>query len=99
MGKLIVGLAVGLVAALLYAFTLYTYWGWFVLPLGAPPIGYAHAYGLSLLVRAATFRAELSVKDDDHDGWTTIVIVVVTSTILNGTWLLTGLITHALMTG
>lgn len=25
-------------------------WGWFIVPLGAPQIGYAHALGLSVLV-------------------------------------------------
>lgn len=30
--------------------TLSTLWGWFVVPIGVPAIGLAHAFGLSLIV-------------------------------------------------
>lgn len=31
------------------AFALQIMWGWFVVPLGVPPVGLAHAYGVFLL--------------------------------------------------
>lgn len=31
-------------------YVLSKYWEWFVIPLGAPPIGWFHAYGLATLV-------------------------------------------------
>ncbi len=41
-----------LLLGLLSAFTIYTLWGWFVVPLGVMKISLAHAYGLSLFVGA-----------------------------------------------
>ncbi len=41
-----------LLLGLLSAFTIYTLWGWFVVPLGVMKIGLAHAYGLSVFVGA-----------------------------------------------
>lgn len=42
-------------------------WGWFIVPLGVVPIGYAHAFGLSLIVtffqvrNPKLFKSELLV--------------------------------------
>jgi len=38
-----------ILVGLLRAYALYQLWSWFVVPLGAPKIGMAHAYGLSLV--------------------------------------------------
>lgn len=34
---------------ILTMFTISTLWGWFIVPLGAPVIGWAQAYGLALI--------------------------------------------------
>jgi hypothetical protein len=41
----------------LHAQAYYAYYGWFLLPLGAPVIGMAHVYGLAALVRLFTTKA------------------------------------------
>lgn len=66
-------------------------WGWFVVPLGAPPIGWAHAFGLSLLLNASTTRqAAQYVKakptpEDDPDG---IRAISKTATLVLMSWAL-----------
>ena len=37
-------------------------WGWFVVPLGVPPIGIAHAIGLTLLIRTTVLQANVATK-------------------------------------
>lgn len=52
------------VTAVLYAFVLRELWTWFVVPLGAPAIGMAHAYGLALLAKSGVWEGPNSKKDD-----------------------------------
>jgi len=52
----------------LMMFTLSSFWGWFVVPLGVHSIGMAHAFGLSLIVtyfqvrNPKFFKPELLIK-------------------------------------
>lgn len=39
-------------------------WEWFVVPLDMPPISVAHAIGLSLVTRFATYVDDSKVKDE-----------------------------------
>lgn len=36
----------------------YAVWAWFAVPLGAPTVSMAHAYGLSLLLRTFTYQVQ-----------------------------------------
>lgn len=64
--KFVAGCALAFLALpaliLLHAFTAKTLWGWFIVPLGAPAVGMAHAYGISMFV--TLFR------NKDHDTFT-----------------------------
>jgi hypothetical protein len=53
--KLLGGVALYIIGAVLWAHTIHALWGWFLLPLGAPTIGLAHAYGLFGLAKALTW--------------------------------------------
>lgn len=48
-----------------YGFVLCKLWLWFATPFGAPPIGIAHALGLSLLLKLASGIK----RDDDERDW------------------------------
>lgn len=50
LAKMLAGLLLFPITLVAYAFVVATFWGWFVVPLGAPDIGLAHAYGLAILV-------------------------------------------------
>jgi hypothetical protein len=52
----------------LSAFALHSFWGWFVVPLGVPPITMGHAAGLALI--PALF------KSSDGTGWELVGNVV-----------------------
>lgn len=56
-------------AASAYAAWLMTYaWGWFIVPLGAPQIGFIHAWGLMTII--AFFRSQKpEKKPDDFFKW------------------------------
>lgn len=41
---------------MLTMFTISTLWGWFIVPLGAPMIGWAQAYGLALIAAYISVR-------------------------------------------
>lgn len=51
-------------ASVLRGYVIATAWAWFVVPLGSPPLGWAHAYGLSVLAQFATLTLQ-PVKDSD----------------------------------
>lgn len=59
---------VGLIVAmgLVRGFVLSYLWAWFIVPLGAPQIGIAHAIGLSLLV--GMFTSNLKRDDEKVEG-------------------------------
>jgi hypothetical protein len=46
-------------SGILRGYVFATLWSWFVVPLGAPAMGLAHAYGLGCLVTMATLPARL----------------------------------------
>lgn len=52
------------ITAVIYAFVLRELWTWFVVPLGAPAVSMAHAYGLSLLARSSVWTGPETKKDD-----------------------------------
>lgn len=48
-GAVLLGVLVVVCLALFSAFTISTLWAWFIVPLGVTKIGFAHAYGISLI--------------------------------------------------
>lgn len=61
--------------ALWGAFAMQTAWGWFLEPLGAPPIGLAHAGGLSAFIHMITMK--IGKPADEADGTTASMITMV----------------------
>ena len=59
---LIIGLSVP--GALFRAFVLAMCWRWFAVPIGAPVVGWAHAYGLGVLATLGTLTMP-AIKDRD----------------------------------
>lgn len=47
-------------------FVLKVLWAWFLLPLGLPAIGMAHAVGISALVGLLAHQAPPDLNDDDR---------------------------------
>lgn len=80
------------VGSLLNAFTFWALWGWFLVPIGAPPITYAHAYGIGLLATWLGMIASLVPKEREKIG-----VTIVAKTITNGLLLAAGAIVHAAM--
>jgi hypothetical protein len=78
--------------AIFYAFSLQILWGWFVVPLGAPPIGYAHAWGLSILASLFMYNANAARNDDS------LWHVLAMSLLMNVGLLACGALAHYLMT-
>jgi hypothetical protein len=64
----VVGLVGGLLAApvsiVTNAVVAATIWGWFVVPLGVPAIGYAHAYGLCVVAWTFTYPFKPTASED-----------------------------------
>ena len=61
--------------ALFSAFTISTLWAWFVVPLGVMKIGFAHAYGLGLLVSVFMGTRGVSVDGGNQQAiWVGIVL-------------------------
>lgn len=79
----LIAIAVGL--ALFNAVVLQVMWGWFVVPMGAPAIGLAHAYGLTLLL---TLFRRFPDKSEDLS-WVTKRIVANLFALLLG-WIAQG---------
>jgi len=53
----------------LRAWALATLWAWFILPLGAPRIGYAHALGISTLVSMFTHQFPSARQIGEDADW------------------------------
>ena len=51
------------VGSLIRAYVLAQCWRWFAVPLGAPSIGMAHAYGLAMLALFATYMWPTTDRD------------------------------------
>jgi hypothetical protein len=47
-----------------FGFVLSYLWLWFVVPLGVPPIGILHSYGLSLVVLMMTLRPSIRKNEE-----------------------------------
>jgi hypothetical protein len=68
----IVGMVAFIAALCFYhAFVLATLWTWFIVPLGVAKIGYAHAYGLSLIpsVILGTRGLNIGLKKEEDAKW------------------------------
>lgn len=57
---------------MLHAFVLRYLWAWFVVPLGLPSIGMAHAYGISMLVGLMT-----PYRDNKKSEWSEVVALAI----------------------
>ena len=66
--------------ALLHAVVIRTLWGWFVVPLGVPDVGYAHAYGIAIIMTALTYQHDWS---DRKTGLPEVVIVAIVRAVLS----------------
>lgn len=66
--KYVVNITMVIVNILMTMITLSMLWGWFIVPLGVVSIGYAHAFGLTLIVaffqvrNATIFNPEVVLK-------------------------------------
>jgi len=69
-------------------------WGWFVVPLGVPTLGIAHAAGISTFVRFVTYS--LSAKQDTREDKSIWFIVTASALIMALTWGL-GWVLHSFM--
>ena len=72
------------------AFVLSVLWGWFLVPMGAPAIGVALAYGLLLVVEVA----KPARPDPDN-----VAETLVFSALLNALVLATGYLVHLILGG
>lgn len=74
-----------------------TLWRWFVVPLGFPPIGWAHAYGLLILGPALAGSMRMGKqrpKDEPMDtAWTLGVALLLPLTELGFGWVACWLMT------
>jgi hypothetical protein len=52
-------------------------WLWFVVPLGAPTLGFWHAMGLSGLIALLTHQIVASGLEDEEHGWAFRLLVLV----------------------
>lgn len=61
-------------------------WGWFIVPLGAPPVGIAHALGL-MLMASLPLLGLAKAKDEDDALFTIIKSWVISLLALGCGWL------------
>jgi len=62
-----IGLVLGVPLMLYCAFVMLKFWGWFVIPLGAPEISMAHMIGLTMI--GSIYKAKIE-KEEDRVGST-----------------------------
>lgn len=94
-GAALVVLIAGVVSR---AYAVWLLWGWFVVPLGVPPIGLAHAYGLHLFGSAvrSVGSADRQAAVEEHrrsresraQQWRSVGLAAAGVT---GTWILVGI--------
>jgi hypothetical protein len=53
------------IATIVDGWALSTLWGWFIVPLGVPAIGIAHAFGISCTV--SLFRSRFSTRKKEQE--------------------------------
>lgn len=63
-----VGILLGIPTDALRAFVAVQLWGWFVTPLGVPPLGFFQAWGLVVFIGfiRSSYRSERSAKPMEH---------------------------------
>jgi len=71
-GGLLLFVVVAFVLALFTGFTISVLWGWFIVPLGVAQIGFAHAYGISLV--SSVLLSTRGVDVSGENGWRTAAI-------------------------
>lgn len=76
---------------ILGAYVLKTLWWWFVVPLGVPAVGMAHAYGLSTIVALMRYTDWKAVNEGKA------LLAVARALAVNGMALLVGYIAHRIM--
>jgi hypothetical protein len=71
----VVVIAVGgiLAITLLRGLVLVSLWGWFVVPLGVPGIGIAHAIGISILASLFLFGLATDKSSEEQEGWVKVI--------------------------
>jgi|SRR5690606_6413695 len=69
-GGLLLLIVVAFVLALFTGFTVSVLWGWFIVPLGVAQIGFAHAYGISLM--GSVLMSTRGLNNNDEGGWMTV---------------------------
>ena len=93
MDKVLIGvgglLLVVFVLAVFTGFTVSVLWGWFIVPLGVAQIGFAHAYGISLL--GSALMSTRGLNTNGEGGWVTVAtgIVINRLSLLRG-WVAVG---------
>lgn len=63
--------------ALWFAFAASILWGWFLVPLGLPPIGVWHMWGISLTLGVIRPRPIFVRKDDRPYNWEEIINAII----------------------
>jgi hypothetical protein len=71
-GGLLFFVLVAFALAVFTGFTVSVLWGWFIVPLGVAQIGFAHAYGISLLGSVLMSTRGLNINGEG--GWTTAAV-------------------------
>lgn len=87
--------AIALIPALLLgnSYSIVSLWRWFAVPLGAPAIGMAHAFGIGLLLEALKSSGRAAPKEDETI-WTAAIYGVVRCLAIYGA----GYLAHLVMT-
>lgn len=82
--------------AMLRGYVIQKLWLWFLVPLGLPTIGVAHAIGISILIGALTFQFVVS-PFETLEGWTKTITLIVAGTLANLMIWGMGAIVHSFM--
>lgn len=94
-GGLLLFVLVAFVLALFTGFTVSVLWGWFIVPLGVAQIGFAHAYGISLL--GSVLMSTRGLNTNGEGGWVTVATGVAAGLVINLLALLLGWIAVGFM--
>lgn len=71
-------------------------WGWFIIPLGAPPISFWHGLGIAACVNLFTFRSD-TPKDNDKSWWSLIGLMLVRAIVIPLVFVAFGWFYHSMM--
>lgn len=63
--KIAVSLLAFVVGIIVRGFVVSIGWGWFIVPLGVTPIGFAHALGISVFAAAMTHKIDTNKPEKD----------------------------------